>query len=138
MQTLIPRSGYVVFTTGDLVEGLSFLKTVERRATVFGMEQRLPARKVVALSRTAVTMMPLTDLARSMVDAQVPHPKLPYLFWTHSQDGKVMPLLDLEAKVRTAFGGMSWSDLQAAYTGMVQVDAEAELRSFRAAFATCG
>lgn len=122
----------VVFTAGDLREGLESLSYVYRRAIIFGLEQRLSAAEVVELTHADVHSRTLTPFAESVVAHSEIYPRLQCVFWVELSNGLISPLFDLEIETSVAFGGMTWHDLQSAYSTMVWVDHEQEASDFLA------
>lgn len=120
----------IPFTAGDLVEGLGFLEPVARRAVLFGLEQGLSVDEVIELTHARASSMHLTPLAFAALEHCPRHIRLHYVFWATLQDGMITPLLGLERQVEAAFGGMSWSDLTAAYATMIWVDHECDAENF--------
>lgn len=119
----------MVFTAGDLVEGLEYLDPQVRRAILFGLETHLSPAAVSELTFREAAHMRLSEVARRIVAVQPQHFRIPYVFWIEV-DGFALPILDLERQVCGAFGGMSWLDLTIAYENMVMVDENADHDDF--------
>jgi hypothetical protein len=120
----------VPFTVGDLVEGLAFLEPVERRAVLFGLEQKLPIDTVIDMTHARAARLNLTPIADAAIKQCPRHIRLHYIFWGQLQDGLIAPLLDLERQVTGAFGGMTWDDLSVAYSNMLWVDHDHDAEHF--------
>lgn len=123
--------GIVHFTAGDLVEGLRELDEVERRAVVFGLEQRLECASVVGMTHEKLKQMRLTPLASKMVSSQPRHLKLNAVFWRDLGNGVLSPLIALDRKVFEAFSGMTWEGLLRLYPSMLWIDEQIEAEHFR-------
>lgn len=129
LQLVLPKRR-VQFTAGDLIEGLAYMEPVQRRAVLFGLEQRLPSvDRISMLGYREALKMPLTDLGLEIVRHQPRHIRLPFLFWEEGPRG-VRPVLGLDNVVRTSFGGMSYADLLGAYQTMAWIDDELETEFF--------
>jgi hypothetical protein len=128
----------VHFTAGDLVDGLAFLEPVERRAILFGMELALSCPAVITMTHADALKMRLTAIAESVVYRQPRHIRLAYLFWTELPGGVLAPLIDLEDRLRGAFGGMSWEDLRRSYQDMLWIDEGLDAEHFAAILRSAG
>jgi hypothetical protein len=130
MSKIIALDRHLRFTAGDLIEGLSFLDVVARRATLFCLEQGLDPSRVVTLTHGDAARLPLTPIGRTVLRESPRHVLFPLLFWRELGQGVLSPLSDLEGEVSAAFAGMTWRQLRDHYTHMAWVDAEIEGEDF--------
>lgn len=131
MLHFIAKTPVVRFLASDLTEGLEFLPVIRRQAVLFGLEQGMEeCDEVIALTHERAKTLQLSPLARSLVDAQPRHIRIPYVFWDNFPGGLQCPLIGLEDDVKAAFGGMSWRDLVNAYKTMAWVSPELESARF--------
>jgi hypothetical protein len=118
------------FTAGDLIEGLSFLDVVCRRAVLFGLEQGLGVRDVIWMTYDRARTLRLTRLSKRVLQEMPRHITLDFVFWHELEGGAVAPLTRLESDTAAAFAGITWETLQRSYASMAWVDSEAEADDF--------
>lgn len=120
----------VPFTAADLIDGMSFMEPVYRRAVLFGLEQKMSVQEVTNITHARARLHELTPFSEEILKQQPRHIRLNYVFWAELSDGLITPLIDLEATVQASFGLMSWDDLTRAYAGMIWTDEQIDAEHF--------
>lgn len=116
-------------TYDELCLWLNRVSVVRRRAILFALETGMSAHQVTALTWKSVRQLELSELARSLVQANPRHLKLQCVFW-ETVKGVCTPLFDLESSINEVSEGAGLETLRVLYKNIIPVDREADNEHF--------
>lgn len=104
-------------------------------AILFGLDSNSSAQNTICLTRADASFMRdagmLSAFSCHILDSQPAHIASAYVFWREF-NGKPMPLFGMEQLIFDVFG-LTWGELDVAYSRMIWIDEDADRLDFEAA-----
>lgn len=118
------------FIVSDLIEWISDMPIIRRRATLFALEMKMQPREVVELSWGHIRKLDLTLIASELVRAMPRHIRLNYVFWDTLPNGAAAPLFGLSESILEASQGLGFDTMLRLYNRMVMIDSNSDALDF--------